>query len=131
MFLGIVKEKVRHDVLNALKDGKAQKEVFIRDRLLSKTVPIFDPVKRNKFNTMASIAPEKVYRIESDGDPVQGHKWVHLSDLRQVASPRAASKHLRSDDLSPHSNAIFNGDDRWVLCENQQSARDELPDQRC
>ena len=74
---------------------------------------------------------KKAYRIESKGDPVQGHKWVHLSDLRQVASPRAASKHLRSDDLAHHSNAIFNGDNRWVLCENQQSATDELPDQRC
>ena len=123
-------EEVRHDVLNALEDGKAQKEVFIQDRLLTETIPFFDPIKRNKLKTMASTASEQKL-IESEGDPVQGHKWVHLSDLRQVASPRAASKHLRSDYLSPHSNAIFNGDDRWVLCENQQSARDELPDQRC
>ena len=34
-------EEVRHDVLNALKNGKAQKEVFIRDRLITKTVPFF------------------------------------------------------------------------------------------
>ena len=81
---------------------------------------------------MASTAPEKkAYPIESEGDPVQGHKWVHLLDLHQIISPRAASKHLRSDNLSPHSDAIFNGDDRWVLCENLQSARDELPYQRC
>ena len=120
-------EKVRHDMLNALKDGKPQKEVFILDRLLTKIIPLF---KRNKFKTMASTASELRF-IESEGAPVQGHKWVHLSDLRQVASPWAASKHLRSDDLSPHSNAIFNGDNRWVLCENQHSARDELSDQRC
>ena len=123
-------EEVRHDVLNAFKDGKAHKEVLIQDRLLTKTIPFFDPIKRNKFKTMASTAPEQKL-IESEGDPVQGHKWVNLSDLRLVASPRAASKHLRPDDLSPHSNAIFNVGDRWVLCENQQSAMDELPDQRC
>ena len=52
-------EEVRHDVLNALKNSKAQKEVFIRDRLLTKTVTVFDPIKRNKFKMMASTAPEK------------------------------------------------------------------------
>ena len=52
-------EEVRHDVLNSLKDGKAKKEVFIRDRLLTKTIPFFDPIKRNKFKLMASTAPEQ------------------------------------------------------------------------
>ena len=59
------------------------------------------------------------------------HLEIYQPDLRQVASPRTASRHLRSDYLFPHSDAIFNGDDRWVPCENQQSARDELPDQKC
>ena len=52
-------EEVRHDVLNALKDGKAQKVVFIRDQLLTKIIPFFDPIKRNKFKTMASTASEQ------------------------------------------------------------------------
>ena len=54
-----IPEEVRHGVLNAITNGKTQKEVLIRDRLLTKTVPFFDPIKRNKFKTMASTTPEK------------------------------------------------------------------------
>ena len=54
-----MQEEVRHGVLNALKNGKAQKEVFIRDRLITKTVPFVYPIKGNKFKTLASSAPEK------------------------------------------------------------------------
>ena len=132
LYSAAMPEEVRHDVLNALKKGKAKKKVFIRDRLITKKSRFFTLSKGTSSRRWLPPHLKKAYRIESEGDPVQGHKWVHLLDLRQVASPRAASKHLRSDDISsPHSDAIFNGDYRWVLCENQQSARDELPDQRC
>ena len=52
-------EDVCHDVLNALSRSKSQKENFIHDRLLSKNVPFFDAIRRNKFKTMSSITPSK------------------------------------------------------------------------
>jgi len=70
VFLGIVKEKVRHYVLNALKDGKAQKEVLIRDRLLTKTVPFLTLSKGTSSRRWPPLHLKKAYRIESEGDPV-------------------------------------------------------------
>ena len=44
-----IQEEVRHDVLNALKNGKAQKEVLIRDRLNShKDSPVFRPYQNEQ-----------------------------------------------------------------------------------
>ena len=43
-----IPEEVRQDVLSALSRGKSQKENFIHDRLLSKNMPFFDAIRRNK-----------------------------------------------------------------------------------
>ena len=51
-------EEVRHDVLNALKHGKPQKYEFIRDWILTNTVPFFDHLKMNKCKIIVFTAPE-------------------------------------------------------------------------
>ena len=50
---------VREDALNALKKGESQKQVFIHERLESNSTKFFEPVKKNKFKTMAFPAPVK------------------------------------------------------------------------
>ena len=52
-------KEVRYDVLNALKNGKTQKDKFIRDRLQTKKVIFFEPIKRNRFKTMSSTTPKR------------------------------------------------------------------------
>ena len=42
-------EEVRHDVLNALKHGSKAQHEFIRNRILTKTVPPQEQVQDNCF----------------------------------------------------------------------------------
>jgi len=108
-------EEVRHDVLNALKNGKAQKEVFIRDRLLTKTVPFSDPIKRNKFKTMASTAFEEKKLIASNHKVIQYKATSGLISQIVVKSQILGLQVSISDlityplTLTPHSMATING----------------------
>ena len=62
-----IQEEVRHDVLNALKNGKAQKEVLIRDRLNShKDSPVFRPYQNEQ--------------VQDDGFH---HTWKKLIESKQ------------------------------------------------
>ena len=77
-------EDVHHDVLNALKNDKAQKKVFMRDRLLTKTVPFLTLSKGT--SSMASTAPEKslsrLIRRRSSTRPQVGSSFRSSSNHR-------------------------------------------------
>ena len=88
-FFRLAPEEVRH---YSLKKAKHKKKIIIRDQILIKTITFLD----------------LTILKESEGDPVQDHKWI------PVSGAMAGSKHLSNLmsytlTLTPYSMATIDG----------------------
>lgn len=124
-------EEVHFDVLNALKNGKTQKEVFIHDRLQTNKVLFFEPIKRNRFMTMSSTTPKR--KLVASNQKVIQYKATS-GFIFQIFIKQQLKSQISISDLMTYLltlDTILHLNNRWLFRKSQQSKQNELHDQRC
>ena len=109
-----VNDEITSSLLSSLELGQAQKEVFITERIKSKTVDFYVGIKRNNVKTMADRVPVK--KVKAAHNQLVQYKATSSLVLQLFVQSQLLGQQVTSRELmtypmtlTPYAHAIVDG----------------------
>ena len=104
----VVKEELRSDILNAKAIGKKAADEYIQTRIIERTTPFWDPIKKLNISTFATgDIPIKLYRKNEAAITLKGHHNLFLRLITVSASRQIDLKSVLSYELAAVPLSLF------------------------